>query len=65
MQTRLSTGLALHLAERARALRRRYRKRLERCRKRYSESAVHELRIDTRRLLTLLDLLDALGSAGR
>jgi CHAD domain-containing protein len=34
-----------------------------RCQKRFSESAVHELRIETRRILALLDLLEALRFA--
>jgi CHAD domain-containing protein len=64
MQTRLSTGLALHLAGRVRAARRRYRKRLARCQDEFSEAAVHALRIETRRLLALLDLVEAFH-AGR
>ncbi len=41
-------------------LRRRYRKRLNRCQRRFSDAAVHDLRIETRRLLALLDLLRSL-----
>ena len=52
--------LASHLAESVRKARRRYCKRLARCQKRFSEKAVHDLRIQTRRLLALLDLLEAL-----
>ena len=52
--------LALHLAESVRSARRRYRKRLTRCQKKFSENAVHDLRIDTRRILALLDLLETL-----
>ncbi len=52
--------LAAHLAESVRAARRRYRKRLGCCQKNFSEKAVHDLRIDTRRILALLDLLEAL-----
>ena len=55
--------LARHLAESVRAARRRYRKRLGRCQDKFSENAVHELRIETRRILALLDLLDALHFA--
>jgi CHAD domain-containing protein len=43
--------------------RRRYRKRLARCQKKFSESAVHELRVEARRILALLDLLEALRFA--
>src|SRR6185437_10900764 len=39
---------------------RRYRKRLARCQKKFSEKSIHDLRIDTRRILALLDLLEAL-----
>ena len=52
--------LAGHLAESVRAARRRYRKRLACCQKKFSEKAVHDLRIETRRILALLDLLEAL-----
>lgn len=52
--------LARHLAESVRVARRRYRKRLVRSQKKFSEKAVHELRIETRRILALLDLLDGL-----
>ncbi len=52
--------LAGHLAESVRAARRRYRKRLTCCQKKFSEKAVHDLRIEARRILALLDLLDAL-----
>jgi CHAD domain-containing protein len=55
--------LARHLAESVRAARRRYRKRLARCQDKFSEKAVHELRIETRRILALLDLLEALRCA--
>src|SRR5215831_9867193 len=57
----LPAGLCLHLAEGVRAARRRYRTRLARCQKKFSENAVHELRIQTRRILALLDLLQTLG----
>jgi CHAD domain-containing protein len=63
--TAVAPGLAVHLARRGRVLRRRYRKRLEACQEKFSERAVHALRIDTRRLLALLDLLDTLGGRGQ
>jgi CHAD domain-containing protein len=56
--------LAAHLAESVRSARRRYRKRLACCQKKFSEKAVHDLRIDTRRILALLDLLEALHFGG-
>jgi CHAD domain-containing protein len=52
--------LAEHLAESVQEARHRYRKRLARCQKKFSERAVHNLRTETRRILALLDLLDAL-----
>jgi CHAD domain-containing protein len=60
MAARSSTLLAASLAKHVKAMRGRYRKRLERCQRKFSESAVHDLRIETRRLLALLDLLRAL-----
>ena len=60
MKPEFPAALARHLAESVREMRRRYCKRLARCQKKFSESAVHELRIETRRLLAMLDLLDAL-----
>ena len=53
-------ALAAHLTGSVRTMRRRYRKRLDRAQKKFSETAVHDLRIETRRMLALLDLLDAL-----
>jgi len=38
---------------------RRYRKRLKRCQKRFSNDAVHDVRVETRRLLSTLELLGA------
>jgi len=54
------TELACHLAESVRKARRRYRKRLACSQHSFSEHAVHELRIETRRILALLDLLGVL-----
>ena len=56
----LPQPLATHLVAGLRRLRRRYRKGLERCQRKFSEAAVHDLRIETRRLLAMLDLLRAL-----
>ena len=50
--------LANHLAESVREARHRYRKRLARCQKKFSEKAVHNLRTETRRILALLSLID-------
>src|ERR1044072_2437123 len=46
-----------HLAECLRRSRLDYRLRLKRCRKELSEKAVHDLRVETRRLLAMLDFL--------
>lgn len=51
--------LAAHLAESVRAGRCGYRKCLARCQKKFSQKAVHHLRIETRRILALLSLLEA------
>jgi len=52
--------LAAHLRDSIKMMRRRYRKRLARCQEAFSEASVHDLRIETRRMLALLDLLRAL-----
>lgn len=52
--------LAAHLCDVVKTMRRRYRKRLDRCQVEFSETSVHDLRIETRRMLALLDLLRAL-----
>jgi CHAD domain-containing protein len=43
----------------------RYRKELKRCQKRFSEKAVHQSRVETRRLLSIVELLDPFMPAGR
>jgi CHAD domain-containing protein len=48
-----------HLADSLHPQWRRYRKRLKRCQKRFSEDAVHASRVETRRLLSTLELLGA------
>lgn len=60
----LPNELARHLAELLRRSRRRYRHRLERCQLDFSETAVHELRVETRRALALLDLVATLQLTG-
>src|SRR6185436_17907080 len=52
--------LAAHLAGSIRTMRRRYRKRLACCQEAFSETSVHDLRIETRRVLAMLDLMRAL-----
>jgi CHAD domain-containing protein len=64
MVARSSTSLATLLASRVKAERRRYRKRLELGQREFSKKAVHDLRVETRRLLALLDVLLALQSPG-
>ena len=48
-----------HLGESLRTGWRRYRKRLKRCQKHFSEDAVHAARVETRRLLSTLELVGA------
>jgi CHAD domain-containing protein len=60
----LPAALAKHLDAGVRKARRRYHKRLERCQKKFSEGAVHELRVENRRILALLDLIASLGLDG-
>ena len=48
-----------HLGDSLHTQWRRYRKRLKRCRERFSEGAVHDVRVETRRLLSTLELLGA------
>jgi CHAD domain-containing protein len=62
--TQFRAHLTTHLAESLRDARRDYRRRLKRCRKQFSEQAVHDLRVEKRRLLALLDLLEAAHFAG-
>jgi CHAD domain-containing protein len=54
--TDLSALLIGSLEERWRG----YRSELKRCQKKYSEAAVHDLRVATRRLISMLDLLNQL-----
>lgn len=56
--------LAAHLAASVCDARHRYRKCLARCQKKFSEKAVHNLRIETRRILALIDLLATLHVEG-
>jgi CHAD domain-containing protein len=48
-----------HLADSLHAQWRRYRKRLKQCQDRFSEEAVHDSRVETRRLLATVELLTA------
>src|SRR2546428_453465 len=54
-----------HLDQALRCQWRRYRKALERCQTRSSEKAVHDSRVATRRLLSLVELLQPFLSPGR
>lgn len=60
MKTAAASTLPRFLADCLKTQRRRYCKRMERCQEKFSESAVHELRIQTRRVMALLDLLRVL-----
>jgi CHAD domain-containing protein len=48
-----------HIGETLNRQWRRYRKRLKRCQKRFTEDAVHASRVETRRLLSTIELLGA------
>src|ERR1019366_5796673 len=48
-----------HLGDSLNTQWRRYRKRLKRCQERFSEDAVHDVRVETRRLLSTIELLAA------
>lgn len=54
---RLNRGTLQHLTASLKRQWKRYRKGLKRCQARFSEGAVHESRVETRRLLSLLELL--------
>jgi CHAD domain-containing protein len=62
MKTAAPEAFAAELARQVRKSRRRYRDRWERCRRKFSGPAVHELRIATRRMLAVTELLAALGA---
>ena len=59
-----SISLVASLANRVKAMRRRYRKRLKHCQRKFSKSAVHDLRVETRRLLAMFDVLRVLRLPG-
>jgi CHAD domain-containing protein len=48
-----------HLGESLNTQWRRYRKRLRRCQEQFSQDAVHDVRVETRRLLSTIELLGA------
>jgi len=48
-----------HLGDSLNTQWRRYRKRLKRCQERFSEEAVHDVRVETRRLVSTIELLAA------
>jgi len=53
----LNRGTLGHLTSSLKRQWKRYRKGLQRCQEQFSEGAVHESRVETRRLLSLLELL--------
>lgn len=64
MTGELPAELAEYLEGLLKRTRRRYQKRLTRCQEKFSEAAVHDLRVETRRALALLDLMQTLGVGG-
>jgi CHAD domain-containing protein len=61
MKTKSPNHLGVHLAECLGEARHGYGRCLKRCRKKISKKAVHRLRVETRRLLALLDFLEAVN----
>src|SRR5260370_17787739 len=59
-----SIGVNEYLATSLRKQWKRYRKKLKRCQREFSQSAVHESRVETRRLISIVDLLAALLADG-
>jgi CHAD domain-containing protein len=60
-----SPGLHAHLADALKAQGRRYRRQLKRCQHEFSEEAVHDLRVELRRLLSGLELMATFVPEGR
>jgi CHAD domain-containing protein len=58
-------GLGRHLQASFKRLWRSYRKKLKRCQEKFSEAAVHGLRVETRRLLSEVELLGVLVADDR
>jgi CHAD domain-containing protein len=56
---------AKHLTASLKTQWKRYRKRLKRCQEEFSEEAVHDSRVETRRLLSIVELLGAFIRDGR
>ncbi len=61
----LSPDALRHLGDSLKTQYKRYCKKLKRCQKRFSEDAVHDSRIETRRLLSLVELLASFLPAAR
>src|SRR5713101_4640627 len=59
-----SIGVNEYLAASLRKQWKRYRKKLKRCQREFSQSAVHESRVETRRLISIVDLLGAFLAEG-
>ncbi len=64
-QPELPPGTLRFLATSLKQQWKRYRKGLKRCQERFSEDAVHESRVETRRLLAILGLLNPFLARGR
>lgn len=61
----LSAGTLRHLELSLKRQMKRYRRGLKRCQQNFSPSAVHESRVETRRLLSIVELLQPFIPAGR
>ena len=60
-----TTGLHRHLEDSLKAAGKRYRRQMERCRDKFSETAVHDLRVEIRRLLALVEMIGIFVPARR
>src|SRR6266480_1229378 len=64
-QGRLTGDSLGHLAGALKKQWKRYRKELKRCQNKFSEKAIHDSRVETRRLLAIVELLCGFLPAGR
>ncbi|MBI5388339.1 MAG: CHAD domain-containing protein [Verrucomicrobia bacterium] len=65
VQTRPEARLHRHLIGSLRRQWKRYRKRLKKCQEKFTEEAVHDFRVEARRLLSVLGLIAVFDKAGR
>ncbi len=56
-QSERGSGVHRHLLDSLKGAGKRYRKQIERCQEKFSEEAVHDLRVEIRRVLALVEML--------